>query len=317
MRQMWNYGTHCQRIGNRDCAKKNVPVVVQYLYDLRFGSRFFGTVAQHATYHYVLFPVTALSLDFGESSLEYSCPVSPLQKCMLQPTYEYISSYCCCILILVSPRWNMYVRWVLYWIQRVCISSESSVIWFQWVYWNIHAWWVLITNSHTTTTNVYPVSPLSLDFGESSLEYESGWVALASFGEFLLEYICPVSPQREYYVVYISSKASGSTDSGESIEIYMPGESSTQIHATTTYVYVSSDCSVYWFRWVLVGIYVSGESSTGILRIFISSASSVLCHLISVSPRWNIHVRWVLYGNTTYIFPVSPLSLDFGESLVE
>ncbi len=71
------------------------------------------------------------------------------------------------------------------------------------------------------------MSPLSLDFGESSLEYESGSVALASFGELLLEYICPVSPQREYYVVYVSSKASGSTDSGESIEIYMPGESST------------------------------------------------------------------------------------------
>ncbi len=112
---MWNYGTHCQRIGNRDRAKKNVPVVVQYLYDLRFGSRFFGTVARHATYHYVLFPVTTLSLDFGESStemhattyvrihfqllllyldfgespLQYICPVSPLLD-TTTTTYVYV-----------------------------------------------------------------------------------------------------------------------------------------------------------------------------------------------------------------------------------
>ena len=34
------------------------------------------------------FPVTALYLDFGESSLEYICPVSRLHKYMLLlPTY--------------------------------------------------------------------------------------------------------------------------------------------------------------------------------------------------------------------------------------
>ncbi len=71
------------------------------------------------------------------------------------------------------------------------------------------------------------------------------------------------------------------------------------------YVYVSSDCFVPWFRWVLLGIYMSGESSTQIhATTTYVYVQWVLCHLISVSPRWNIHVRWVLFANTTFIFPV-------------
>ena len=54
---------------------------------------------------------------------------------------------------------------------------------------------------------------------------------------------------------------------------------------------VSPLSSVTWIRWVLVGLYMSGESSTGILRIYFQF---VLCHLILVSPWWNIYVWWVL-----------------------
>ncbi len=50
---------------------------------------------------------------------------------------------------------------------------------------------------------------------------------------------------------------------------------------------------------------MSGESSTGILRRYF--LVSPLGQLILVSPCWNIYVRWVHYGNTTYIFPVRPL----------
>ncbi len=42
-----------------------------------------------------IFPVTPVSLDFGESLLDYICPVSPIQKYTLLPTY--ISSDSCVI----------------------------------------------------------------------------------------------------------------------------------------------------------------------------------------------------------------------------
>jgi hypothetical protein len=42
------------------------------------------------------------------------------------------------------------------------------------------------TEIHTTTTHPFPVSPLSLDFGESSSEY-----------------ICPVSPLQMYILLLL------------------------------------------------------------------------------------------------------------------
>ena len=63
-----------------------------------------------------------------------------------------------------------------------------------------------------------------------------------------------------------------------------------------TYVYV---------RWVLVGIYMSGESSW---------EYTCLCPVI---PCWSINVSWFLYANTTFIYPVTPMSHDFGESSLE
>ncbi len=55
-----------------------------------------------------VFPVSPLSLDFGESSLDYICPVSPLQIYVLLPTYVFPLSPLS--LDSVSPCWNTYVR---------------------------------------------------------------------------------------------------------------------------------------------------------------------------------------------------------------
>ncbi len=54
-----------------------------------------------------VFPVSPLSLDFGESLLEYICLVSPLQKYILLPMHVFPVSPLS--LDLVSPCWNIYV----------------------------------------------------------------------------------------------------------------------------------------------------------------------------------------------------------------
>jgi hypothetical protein len=53
------------------------------------------------------FPVSPLSLDFGESSLEYICPVSPLQMNILLLLYVYT---CMNILPSVTPLYSKYDR---------------------------------------------------------------------------------------------------------------------------------------------------------------------------------------------------------------
>ena len=70
-----------------------------------------------------IFPVSPLSLDFSESSLEYICPMSPLREfymhiflvSRLSLDFGESSLECICP---VSPLWEDYVH----------ISRESSVI---------------------------------------------------------------------------------------------------------------------------------------------------------------------------------------------
>jgi hypothetical protein len=54
------------------------------------------------------YTVTPVSFHFGESSLDYICPKSPLQKYILLPTYVFPVSPLS--LDSVSPRWKTYVR---------------------------------------------------------------------------------------------------------------------------------------------------------------------------------------------------------------
>jgi len=53
------------------------------------------------------FPVSPLSLDFGESSSEYICPVSPLQMYILLLLYIYT---CMNILPSITPLYSEYDR---------------------------------------------------------------------------------------------------------------------------------------------------------------------------------------------------------------
>ena len=151
------------------------------------------------------FSVTPLSLDFGESSLEYICLVSPLQKYILLLRIHF--QWVLCHLISVSPHRNIYVRWVLY----RCTYYYYCTYILVWIYFHQL---LLCTRSMT-----------ELDFGESSLEY-----------------ICPVSPLRKYYsYVYIYMIYPVSPPVTwfwwVLVGIYKSGESFTTRYWNTTYIF--------------------------------------------------------------------------------
>ena len=86
------------------------------------------------------------------------------------------------------------------------------------------------------------------------------------FGESSLEYICPVSPLQNIIVLlrmYFQWVLWVNWFRWVLVGIYMFGESSTEYHSTTTVrMYFQWVLWVKWFLWVLRGIYMSGESST-------------------------------------------------------
>ena len=154
-----------------------------------------------------------------------------------------------CHLILVSPRWDIYVWWVLYrntYYYYASISSESSVTWFWWVLIGIYMSGESSTDVHTTTTATVTYILVWIYFHQLLLCTRS--ITELDFGESSLEYTCLVSPNRN------------------------------TIH---TYIYMIYPVSppVTWFWWVLVGIYKSGESFTtrywNAYYVYISNVSSV------------------------------------------
>jgi hypothetical protein len=171
----------------------------------------------------------------------------------------------------------------------VCISSESSVTWFRWV-----PYICLVSPLQKyilLPTYVFPVSPLSHDFGDCSVTWFR-WVLVGLYMS------SESSTELHTTTTYISSDSSVTWFRWVLIGLYMSGESSTELHTATTYVFPVTPChlisvSPCWIIYVLRVLY--GNTTYVCISSSYSSESS-LEYICPVSPPWNKYVRWVLLG---------------------
>ena len=162
-------------------------------------------------------------LDFGESSLEYICPVSPLQSSTDTATVCIFFHWLFCTVLLdfgessfeyirpVSPLQSIDNRYCYCY----CYCSYIFLL-----------TTVLLDLGESSLECIRPVSPLqSIDTTTVCIFFH--WLfcnVFLDFGESPLEYICPVRPLQKWYC-----------------------------YCTFLFPLTILSC-VTWFRWVLLGI---------------------------------------------------------------